>query len=158
MNRTLLIGAAASAALLLAGSYGLSPFVAAYSFKGADETKLAKLVDFDQVRENLRTRLKAAVVNDPELADNPFAGLAMALTEGVINTAVEAYANPTMLAKVVRGVKADDVRYKYGYTDLDTFNVAITRDSDPSVDIRVVFDRSGLFDWRVVDVIIPEGL
>lgn len=105
-TKHLLGGAGALLALFLA-IYLASPLFAFGALKGAleagDRDRLEQLIDFPSVKDGLKQDLNAAMMeqltNDPEMKDNPFAGLGMALAPMMVDRMVDAMVTPAGLAK-----------------------------------------------------------
>jgi hypothetical protein len=151
-NRLLITCALGAAALFTAVYFG-SPFAAALSLKNANEAKLERLVNFERVRANLKERLTAQiatqVTNDPEMASNPFAGFAVLMAEGIVSNLVETHATPAKVAEAIRsGDGNPDAKYGWRYVTVDDFEVSVD-------EVDLVFERTGIYDWRVVDVVMP---
>jgi hypothetical protein len=183
-RRHLIVGAAAAAVLLLAalvGVYFASPYMALGALRTAmqnhDRDRLEELVDFPSVRENLKTDLKAVMARrmaeDPEMKDNPFAGLALMMAPALVDRMVEAAVTPEGLARIsaegadveVGGgsgaseaksgkAKAGPKRKVRGaYAGLNRFRVEQPLDKGEKV--TWVLRRQGLFGWRLVRVELP---
>jgi len=160
---------------LFAICYFGSPFWAARQFKeaalSADVDRLDAAVDFPAVRESLKSQMTVALTakmqNDPEMKSNPFAGLGMMMMPAIIGKMVDSFVTPDgMSAMMKRGqVKGDatettvnpDVEYSYDYRSLDRFAVTVaapeTKDGEAP---RFVFERRGLFSWKMIRMEIPE--
>ena len=95
----------------LVGIYFGSPYLAARNLKNAaieaDPDELETSVDFPSVRESLKSQLNVAMMtemqNDPEMKDNPFAGLG-----AMVDRMIDAYVTPDGLAAMVRGQKPNE--------------------------------------------------
>ncbi|OOR85401.1 DUF2939 domain-containing protein [Moraxella canis] len=63
-------------------------------------------------------------------------------------------ANPNELSELSSNFRADAFEYDTAYRGLDEFHVTITK-PDNQKTTTLVLERDGLFDWKVVDVILP---
>src|SRR5260370_1298387 len=110
MKRNTIIGGLVAAVLLLIGMYVASPWIAVSQLRGAakagDRDKLDRLVDFPAVRESLKSQLKAQMLlktqSDPDLKNNPFAGLAVLVLPALVDRLVDA-AGRTRTARPAKG-------------------------------------------------------
>lgn len=109
----ILAGAALAGALVCAGAYFGSPFLAVQnlqqSARSGDREKLEEAVDFPAVRDSLKAQFNAKLMsemqNDASLDQNPFAGFAMAFAPMIIEKAVDAYVTPESIAAMAKGQK-----------------------------------------------------
>lgn len=174
MSRKWLAGLAAMI-VFFAVAYVGSPFWAARQFKNAafsaDVDRLDAAVDFPAVRESLKSQMTVALTtkmqNDPEMRSNPFSGLGMLMMPAIIGKMVDGFVTPEgMSALMKRGrmerggseVKANpDVHYNYDYRNLDRFAVTVTPpDAKSGETPKFVFERRGLFSWKLIRIEIPE--
>ncbi|MFN7109108.1 MAG: DUF2939 domain-containing protein [Brevundimonas sp.] len=177
MNRKYIIAGAAVVAVGFVALYAASPVLAFQGLRSAaekgDRDKLEKLVDFPSVRDSLKSQLMTAMnarmAADPEMQNNPFAGLAMMMIPGMVTTAIDAYVTPDGIANIVKGQKpkaateptpvaspSEEPKTSYGYTDIDTFKVTI--DSSDSEPMALVMRRQGLFTWQMKRIELPADL
>jgi hypothetical protein len=170
----LTIGAAFA---LFALAYFGSPFWAARQFKeaalSADVDQLEASVDFPAVRESLKSQLAIALTkkmqSDQELRSNPFAGLGLMMMPAVIGTMVDAFVTPDGMSAMMKsgkvvenrsdGSTARKVDYEYGYRNLDRFVVtAKAADAKKNEAPRFVFERRGIFSWKLIRIEIPAAV
>lgn len=183
MNRKLIIrlGIAAGAAFLIA--YAASPLLAARSLVQAarigDEKALERQVDFPAFRASLKDELNARMMvemrKDKRLGDSGLSGLGMLLAPALVSGAVDAFVTPQAIALMVQEgrtpkpeikrpepaePKAENkrVRQSWGYRDLDTFAVTLTRDDQPDEQVSLLMKRRNLFGWKLaaIDLGTPE--
>jgi hypothetical protein len=106
---------------------------------------------------------------DPNLKNNPFAGLGMMLMPTMINNMVDGFVTPDAISamatqgKVAKEIKPagsdPKVTYEYGYRGLDRFGVVIKNKEERNGRILTfVLDRRGLFTWRLVRIQVPPEL
>jgi hypothetical protein len=162
-------------AALFVGAYFISPYAAVQALKSAarghDRKQLEKLVDFPSVREGLKSQMKAYVLeqmrSDPEMQNNPFAGFALALAPMMIDGAIEAYVTPDAMASIVdtgrpasstkseKPMPSHPAEVTQGYKDLNTFDVSIVGRDEYAGATDLVFERQGLFAWRLTRINLP---
>ena len=159
------------------GAYAGSPYWAARQLRVAaasgDIDAIEQLVDFPAVRESLKSQLTVMLTNkmneDPNLKGNPFAGFGMMLMPTMINNMVDGFVTPDAISamatqgKVAKNIKSEGsdskVTYKYGYRGINRFGVAIkNREKPDERALTFVFDRRGLFSWRLVRIQMPPEL
>jgi hypothetical protein len=169
--------AAAAVVVMFVVAYIGSPFWAARQFReaalSADVDRLDAAVDFPAVRESLKSQMTVAMTakmqNDPEMRSNPFAGLGMIMMPAIIGRMVDGFVTPEgMSALMKRGQlkrgqsepKADpEVDYDYDYRSLDRFAIAVkTPDAKENEHPEFVFERRGLFSWKLIRLEIPESV
>ena len=179
MNRKLIIrlGGAAVAAFVLA--YAASPLLAARSLvqaaKAGDAQALERQVDFPAFRQSLKDELNARMMaemrKDPRLAG--LSGLGMMLAPTVVGGAVDAFVTPQAISTMVRegqapkpefkrqadAPRSEDkrVRQSWGYRDLDTFAVTLTRDDQPGERVALLMKRRNLFNWKLAGIDLSEA-
>jgi hypothetical protein len=168
--------AIAAAVLLIAGGiYIGSPYYAVRSLRSAaleaDTDKLEAGVDFPAVRESLKSQMSAAMMtkmqNDPEMRDNPFAGLGAMMMPAIIDRMVDSFVTPDGIAAMMRGQKPTDratgqanpdIENHTQYVNLDRFRVRLrnkkTNEDGPSL----LFERRGFATWKLIKLELPADL
>lgn len=163
------------AAILFAGAYFGSAYLAARRFKQAalstDADQLDATVDFPAVRDSMKSQLSAIMMsklqNDPEMKNNPFAGLGMMLGPVIIDKAVDAYITPDGISALVKGQKPNDggskdispdIKADYEWLGIDRFRVKLTNTKTDTERPSLLFDRRGLFTWKLVKFGLPANL
>ncbi len=182
MNQKLIIrlGGAAVAVFVLA--YAASPLLAARSLvqaaKSGDEKALERQVDFPAFRASLKDELSARMVAEMRKDDRlgGLSGLGMLLAPTLVGGAVDAFVTPQAISAMVQEGKApkpdlakvepeagpkpesQKVRQSWGYRDLDTFAVTLTRDDQPDEQVSLLMKRRNLFGWKLagIDLSKPE--
>ena len=182
MNQKLIIrlGGAAVAAFVLA--YAASPLLAARSLiqaaKAGDEKGLERQVDFPAFRASLKDELSERMVAEMRKDDRlgGLSGLGMLLAPTLVSGAVDAFVTPQAISVMVQEGKAPQpdlarvepevgpkpeskkVRQSWGYRDLDTFAVTLTRDDQPDELVSLLMKRRKLFGWKLagIDLCKPE--
>lgn len=147
--------------------------------KAGDVGKLEQLVDFPALRDSLKDELNAELTHrlreDPRVAESGLGGLGMMLAPMLLSGAVDAVVTPQGVAAMVRSGEApdptnrtppmtaeqdavatpddsDDLHQSWGYRDLDTFAVTLTRKDQPSESLALLLERRGLFRWQLAGV------
>lgn len=183
MNRKLIIRLGLAAAAVFVVAYGASPLLAARSLiqaaKTGDEKALERQVDFPAFRASLKDELNARMMvemrKDKRLGDSGLSGLGMLLAPALVGGAVDAFVTPQAIALMVQegrapkpgsqrqepqAPKAENkrVRQSWGYRDLDTFAVTLTRDDQPDEQVSLLMKRRNLFGWKLaaIDLGTPE--
>lgn len=185
MNQKLIIrlgGGAAVAVFVL--TYAASPLLAARSLVQAartgDEKALERQVDFPAFRASLKDELSERMVaemrEDSRLGDSGLSGLGMLLAPALVGGAVDAFVTPQAISAMVQegeapkpdlakvepetGTRSESkkVRQSWGYRDLDTFAVTLTRDDQPDERVSLLMKRRNLFGWKLagIDLSKPE--
>lgn len=174
MSRKVWIAIAAFVVLFGAAYVG-SPFWAARQFRdaalSANVDDLDAAVDFPAVRESLKSQMTVALTakmqNDPEMQNNPFAGLGMMMMPAIIAKMVDAFVTPEGISALVKRGKVEkgstgaesgpEVDYNYDYRALDRFAVTVRApDTERDQAPNFVFERRGLFSWKMTRLEIPQ--
>ena len=179
-NRKLWLAGIAAFVVAFAAAYAASPLLAANALRSAaqsgDAAKLSRLVDFPAVRESLKSQMNAMMMakmtSDPEMKDNPFAGIAMAFMPAMIQGVVDAYVTPDNLSLMVKRGKAapvgdnaqahqepqGKVDTRARYLDLNSFEYRVQGEGEPTSDsFALIFERRGLFSWKMVRLELPTS-
>ena len=181
MNQKLMIrlGGAAVAAFVLA--YAASPLLAARSLvqaaKSGDESALERQVDFPAFRASLKDELSARMVAEMRKDDRlgGLSGLGMMLAPSLVSGAVDAFVTPQAISAMVQEGQAPQpdqakaeppvapktegkkVRQSWGYRDLDTFAVTLTRDDQPDEQVSLLMKRRNLFGWKLAGIDLSKA-
>ena len=114
-----------------------------------DTAELRDLVDFEAVRENLRTdaadRLSSLADDDP----GGLASLGLAMSDALVEQALDALVTPAGVAALARGRISEDAELEIERTGLTTFLVRF--DQEEGVSTPLEFRRAGL-GWRLVHI------
>ena len=161
------------AAYLAAG-----PFITMNSIRNAvesgDSEQLSEDIDFVSVRRNLKEQFSAAMAANAtdELSDNPFAAMALAFSDKLIEGMLDTFVTPSGIASLISGsnpLKEDDSdrteidpkqqlaelwdKSSFGFDATDRFSIWVT--NDEGEEVRVVMRRQGL-KWRLTNILIPR--
>ncbi|GAA0765060.1 DUF2939 domain-containing protein [Brevundimonas olei] len=183
MNRKLIIRLGLTAGAVFVLAYAASPLLAARSLiqaaRTGDEKALERQVDFPAFRASLKDELNARMMvemrKDRRLADSGLSGLGMLLAPALVGGAVDAFVTPQAISMMVQEGRAPKpeitrqepqeaksenkrVRQSWGYRDLDTFAVTLTRDDQPDEQVALLMKRRNLFGWKLagIDLGTPE--
>lgn len=176
-------GLLALAVVALAAAYFGSPVLAVRSLvqaaEAGDAGALERKVDFPALRQSLKGQMAGRLTD--ELRDKAgdlgagLGGLGLALAPSLADSAVDALVTPRVVAEVVRtgqrpeardAVRGSDPKPKgtdsrlhraYGYRDLNTFVIRLTREDKPEQPLRLLMTRHGLFDWKLSGVEFPKS-
>ena len=176
MKKSLII--AVGAVALFGAAWAAAPVFTAQALiraaKAGDERKIEKLVDFPSLRESLKAELNAEIMarmnRDPRMAESGLGGLGMMLAPLILSGAVDAVVTPQVVAQMVTTAEApdptrrprpepaggaadgNDIHQAWGYRNLDTFAVTLTRKDRPGRRLARVMTRRSLFDWKLTGV------
>ena len=184
MNQKLIIRLGGAAVAVFVLTYAASPLLAARSLVQAartgDEKALERQVDFPAFRASLKDELSERMVaemrEDSRLGDSGLSGLGMLLAPALVGGAVDAFVTPQAISAMVQegeapkpdlakvepetGTRSESkkVRQSWGYRDLDTFAVTLTRDDQPDERVSLLMKRRNLFGWKLagIDLSKPE--
>lgn len=183
MSRRILAWSAAVLVGAFLVAYLASPVFAVRSLINAartgDEARLERLVDFPAVRDDLKAQLNAQLVrrlrDDPEMRDNPLAGLGLVLAPSLVSGVVDAFVTPQAIAAMVQTAEAPDIigregdvaleppperekdiRIGYGYRGLNRFAGTLTDRDRPHQRIDLIMERRGVFGWKLAQVRLPR--
>jgi len=182
MNKKLVVGLVAATLAAFIVAWAVAPIVAAQSLiraaKAGDTAKLEQRVDFPSLRESLKAELNAEVLarvrGDPRLTESDLGGIGMMLAPMLLSGAVDTVVTPEVVAAMVRdgeapdptnapdpapkaGDDGGDIHQSWGYRDLNTFSVTLTRRDAPNKRLALLLDRRGLFSWKLAAVDLQSG-
>lgn len=161
--------------LAVVGLWAASPIFAAQGLiraaKAGDAAALERHVDFPAFRESMKDEMNARLVaemrRDPRAADPALAGLGMLLAPSLVSGMVDMFVTPQAISAMVTSAEApgpdgstpepadrdgDRVRQSWGYRDLNTFAVTLSRDDRPNEQVALLMERRGLFSWKLAGV------
>lgn len=134
--------------------------------RSGDTAALERRVDFPAVRSSVKRQVVARIDQAAALNPNPnpLAAFGSALAGALTEPAVDALITPDNVARMLRGesigavrgptLQLDSSRVELDYIGFDRFQ-AVT--APPPDGFTLILVRDGLLDWRLVDVILPEG-
>jgi hypothetical protein len=123
------------------------------------------------VRADLKPQLTAAVTSrmerDPQMRGNPFAGLGAILMPSILDRMIDSVVTPEGIAALVRAGKvghaetesppSQRVDYDLRYIALNRFDVALRRGAAAGDPVHLIFERRGLFTWKLVRIALPQS-
>jgi hypothetical protein len=175
MNRRDIVIAAAVVLALFVAVYAWAPFHAIDSLgqavRNRDPDALSALVDFPAVRQNLRdgfvAHLTKRAADDRALEKNPLIGLALMFVPALVNSVVDTVVTPDGIIRLLSRPLGDPARGAGGFhrkkwsrswhfLDLDHFRAEYSEADNPALVFGLVFERRGVFTWRLVRLDLPE--
>lgn len=178
--RKLFTGGLVLAVVAFCVAYFGSPILAAHQLTRAAETgdraELERLVDFPSLRSSLKGELREELVDrmrDRAPGGGTLANLGMMLAPGIVSGAVDVLVTPEAVAAMVETGRAPNpvrqpdrgagraerpkLHRAYGYRDLDTFALTLTREDRPEESLALLFSRRALFSWKLAAVDLQAG-
>lgn len=176
----------ASAIALACGSYYLaSPYLAVNGLRNAFVTRnseeASKYIDYPSLQSDLKQQIGAIMLknmqSDPEMANNPFSSIAVAMITPMVNSMVDAYVTPAglkmiletsprvqanggqeqMTANLAEQAKAFNEALKktsMSYEGLNKFKVSASGADGQTT--TLFFNREGFADWKIKSMILPQ--
>lgn len=155
-----------------------APYLAVDNMRKAATAHNAALVssyiDYPRLRENLRAEINSKLTNRQSGSENGISlGQAVGdvIASAVVGRMIDAIVRPESLALMMQGyyrapVSAmgksnnppSQVRYtelSRGYEDIDLFDVSLSKPANPDSRLVFVFEREGLFTWKLVSIRFP---
>lgn len=166
------IGVGVALALFVA-AYFSAPFFALDSLSRAvragDRDKLSVLVDFPSVRSSLRDQFSALVAkrasDREEVEKNPFAGLVLMLVPVILDKVLDVIVTPDGVAELLARPIGDHPNESperkkpwnrsWSFVGLEHFKAQYTDPDDSRVVFGLVFERHGLFSWKLSRLDLP---
>jgi hypothetical protein len=166
------IGATAVLVVAVAGWFYYTPYLAVKNMRAAAENKdsaaLSRYVNFPSVRESLKASLNAKMLSEmtKKQEGNPFAALGAAFAMALVGPMVEAMVTPEALAMMMKGEKPSREKSKstvapdsatsgpetetsMGYENFNQFVVSTRKKGTADDPVALVFQREGLFSWKL---------
>jgi hypothetical protein len=171
-QRLIAIGAGVTLLIFVAAYFG-SPFVVLDSLSSAvragDRDKLSVLVDFPAVRTSLKDQFAASVAQRTSdrqgFKKNPFSALVLMLVPVILDKVVDAIVTPDGIAELLTrpiGDHSNDARERrkhwdrsWSFVDFGHFRARYTDPDDPQIVFGLVFERHGLFSWKLARLELP---
>lgn len=161
--------------LVLAIAYfAAAPYLTAYRMKVAadagDSAAVSRHVDFEAVRDSLRTQLGGRVAEEVESRagdDSLAAAVGGALGRMVVDSSIDAYVTPEGVAALMRGEdpspggpvggiaaeRLEDVEVSAGYRGINHFAIVLT-DPESGREADFILTRQGLV-WKLTAIQLP---
>lgn len=154
----------------VAALYLGSPYLSASGFSSAmkeyNAAEASEYIDYTRVRQGLKDDLSAEIaeIAMQESEDNPFAAAGAAFAGTLVNGMIDKTVTPAGLEKMLSNAEKSKsseepkIEYDTEYDGLNRFLVTMTQKADGRKiedPITLVFERQGLFDWKMVEVDLP---
>lgn len=181
MNKNKIIAAVVAVLAALIVIYvAAAPYITVHQIKSAakahDSVALSQHIDFDSVRLSLKEQLNAKFARelgqDPDMHNNPFALLGMALAGVVVDKAVDAYISPSGVTQLMEGRKPQAEHEpeqaegsaphsterkpladaSMGYESLNRF--VVKAPDDEGRETQFWLTRRGL-SWKLTQIVLP---
>ncbi|HEY4082218.1 MAG TPA: DUF2939 domain-containing protein [Burkholderiaceae bacterium] len=174
MLRKILIGTVL--AILLGGFYG-TPWLALHEIRKAaranDLEQLNNLIDFPQLRENVRLGvLERLTLSDDGRTGSKARALGAAVAGALLGPMVDAFITPETVATLLRGQRPSTkvgkvwsgngpekpLRMHAHYESVNRFVYSIRpagEDGEKEDPVDFVFYREGLFNWKLAELRLP---
>ena len=179
-------------ASVISGCYAFaSPWLAlrdlTKAFENQDTRKIAKLIDFPELREDIKVTAKAAMMKSAaiELDGNPFAAMGIMMANAIVDPIIDQVISPAGLQVLLSTgeisiVPSDilnekklwpskesttedfkpspDLTLKMNYTNLNEFKIELSNKSVIAEPISLFLEREGFADWKVTGIDIPQSI
>lgn len=152
-----------------------APHRAVDNMKTAVESKdaavLSEYVDYPALKENLKMNINSTVTSKKtnERSADPLATLGAAMAAAFIEPMIDKLITPEGLSMMLRGytpqsrkrsrdseVPDTDFETSMGYENFDSFVVTIARKTATENPVALIFNREGLFSWKLSGVRLPS--
>ena len=188
-----IFGYSAIAASVVTGCYAFaSPWLAlrdlAQAFEDQDTRKLEKLVDFPELREDIKVTAKAAMMKSAaiELEGNPFAAMGIMMANAIVDPIIDQVISPAGLQFLFSagemsggadgvpenidaiakdlipssdgGETSRGIELKTEYAGINEFEVQVRNVEMFNESVSFYMRREGLGGWKVDGIRIPESL
>jgi hypothetical protein len=132
--------------------------------RGGNTAALAERVDFPAVRASVKRQVVARIDQAAAANPHPLAAFGSSLAGALSEPAVDALITPDNVARMLRGEQVaavqgptlhlDSSNVELAYIGMNRFQ-AVTAPAPGG--FTLILARDGWFDWKLVDVILPEG-
>jgi len=188
-----IFGYSAIAASVVTGCYAFaSPWLAlrdlTQAFEDQDTRKIEKLVDFPELREDIKVTAKAAVMKSAaiELEGNPFAAMGIMMANAIVDPIIDQVISPAGLQlffsagemsggadgipenidAIARdlipssdgGEASRGIEVKTEYVGINEFQVQVRNVEMFNESVSFYMRREGLGGWKVDGIRLPESL
>jgi len=153
-------------------TYIWSPFHAAAALgqavRNGDRDALSIQVDFPAVRASLKDQFVAQLARraagNKAFKKNPLIGLALMFLPTIVDRIVDAVVTPdgviAILSRPMGGPGAHGQaktkwNHSWHFIDLDHFKTEYSEAEDPSIAFGLLFERRGLFAWKLARLDVP---
>lgn len=138
--------------------------------EGRDAAKLSSYVNFPALKESLKATFNAKLASDVTKKDDgsPFTALGAAMAAAFINPMIDALVTPESLAMMMKGDKPQPGKSgtqspqsdssadtSMSYESFNRFVVSVKKKGETGEPVHLVFDRDGLFSWKLSAIRMP---
>lgn len=167
-------------ALLAAVFYG-SPYLALHEMRSAaaarDAGKLAGYIDFQAVRDSLKSGVQARLAGQQRNGDGeptPASAMGAAVAGALLGPMVDALITPESLARVLQGQRpetalipgrlnpatspvprAEPLETQMGYESPNRFVFSVKQQGDDEEPVDLVLRRVGVMNWKLAELRLP---
>lgn len=167
------------AALVAAVFYG-SPYLTLHEMRSAavahDTGKLGGYIDFQSVRESLKTGVQAKLAGQTRDADGqptPASAMGAAVAGALLGPMVDVLITPDSLGRLLQGQRPlaalipgqgppkealpsqERMQTQMGYESPNRFVFSVKREGADEDPIDLVFKRAGLMSWKLAELRLP---
>ena len=188
-----IFGYSVIAASVVAGCYAFaSPWLAlrdlTHAFEDQDTRKIEKLIDFPELREDIKVTAKAAMMKSAaiELEGNPFAAMGIMMANAIVDPIIDQVISPAGLQLLFSagemsggadrvpvnidaiardlissgdgGETSRGIEVKTEYVGINEFEVQVRNMEMFNETVSFYMRREGLGGWKVDGIRIPESL
>ena len=188
-----IFGYSAIAASVVTGCYAFaSPWLAlrdlTHAFEDQDTRKIEKLIDFPELREDIKVTAKAAMMKSAaiELEGNPFAAMGIMMANAIVDPIIDQVISPAGLQLLFSagemsggadgvpenidaiardlipssdgGEASRGIEVKTEYVGINEFEVQVRNVEMFNESVSFYMRREGLGGWKVDGIRIPESL
>ena len=188
-----IFGYSAIAASVVTGCYAFaSPWLAlrdlTHAFEDQDTRKIEKLIDFPELREDIKVTAKAAMMKSAaiELEGNPFAAMGIMMANTIVGPIIDQVISPAGLQLLFSagemsggadgvpenidaiardlipssdgGEASPGIEVKTEYVGINEFEVQVRNVEMFNESVSFYMRREGLGGWKVDGVRIPDSL
>ena len=188
-----IFGYSAIAASVVTGCYAFaSPWLAlrdlTQAFEDQDTRKIEKLVDFPELREDIKVTARAAMMKSAaiELEGNPFAAMGIMMANAIVDPIIDQVISPAGLQLLFSageisggaygvsenidaiarelipssdgGETSRGIEVKTEYAGINEFEVQVRNVETFNESVSFYMRREGLGGWKVDGIRIPESL
>jgi hypothetical protein len=151
-----------------------TPHLAAHGMKTSaeakDAAKLSSYVNYPALKENLKASFGAKLTSGVAKESKLLGVLGAALADVVVNPTIDALVTPESLAMILRGdkpqpannstknttqSKPSGTETSMAYESFDRFVVTIKKKGASGEPFGLVFNREGLFSWKLSALRLP---
>lgn len=159
-----------------------TPYMAVDNMRTAarnhDAAKLSSYVDYEALRESLKSGFNTKLTNQAvqQANTNPFAAVGAAMAAALVNPLIDALVTPEGVAAMMQGEKPSpelgvklsigsangqataaqaDTDISMAYDGFNRFIVDVKKNDSQEGPTGMVFDRNGLFSWKLSAIRLP---